>query len=135
MATKTKKHPFCSAHLKEMADRLEVNRAKNLASYQDAACQTEGARAILMPLVRNDDTRVLVFTAEGYERRIESATQFLKEMRRCEKNCLDFYVETEENAIMARKMQRDKQMEERGGSEEDKYKGRKWIPPPDCRLF
>jgi hypothetical protein len=135
MATKTKKHPFCSAHLKEMADRLEVNRAQNLATYQDAARKTEGARDILMSLVRDDDKGVLVFTVEGYERRIESATKFLKEMRRCEKNCLDFYVETEEDAIMARKMQRDKQMEERGGSEADKYKGMKWIPPPECRRF
>jgi KaiC/GvpD/RAD55 family RecA-like ATPase len=106
---------------------------KNLVSYQYAAGKTEGARDILMSLVRDDDKCVLVFTAEGYERRIESATQFLKEMRRCERNCLDFYVETEEDAIMARNMQRYKQMEERGGSEEDKYKGRKWIPPPECR--
>jgi hypothetical protein len=95
MATKTKKHPFCSAHLKEMADRLEVNRAQKLAHYQDAARQTEGARDILMSLVRDDDKHVLVFTAEGYERRIESATEFLKGMRRCEKELLDSYVETE----------------------------------------
>jgi hypothetical protein len=42
MATKTKNHPFCSDHLKEMADRMEANRAKKLAHYQDAARQTEG---------------------------------------------------------------------------------------------
>jgi hypothetical protein len=118
-----------------MSDRLEVNRAQKLAHYQDAARQTEGARDILMSLVRDDDKRVLVLTAEGYECRIESATEFLKGMRQCEKEWLDYYVETEENAIMARKMQRDKQMEERGGSEEDKYKGRKWIPPPEYRRF
>jgi hypothetical protein len=135
MATKTKKHPFCSGHLKEMADRIEVNRAQKLARYQDAARQTERARDILMSLVRDDDKRTFVLTAEGYERRIESATEFLKGIRRCKKECLDSYVEIEEDAIMARKMQRDKQMEERGGSEEDKYKGRKWIPPPECRRF
>jgi uncharacterized ferredoxin-like protein len=78
MATKTKKHPFCSAHLKEMADRLDVSRAQHLATYQRAARKTEGARDILMSLVRDDDKRVLVFTAEGYERRIESATKFLR---------------------------------------------------------
>jgi hypothetical protein len=95
----------------------------------------EGARDILMSLIRDDDKRVLVLSETGYERRIESETDFLKEMRQCEKECLDFYVETEEDAIAARKMQRDKQMEERGGSSADKYKGMKWVPPPECRRF
>jgi DNA gyrase/topoisomerase IV subunit A len=118
-----------------MADRLEVSHAQNLATYQHAARKTEGACDISMSLIRDDDKRVLVLSEEGYERRIEYATKFLKEMRRCEKTCLDFYVETEEDASAARKMQRDKQMEERGGSQADKYKGRKWIPPPDCKRF
>jgi hypothetical protein len=56
-------------------------------------------------------------------------------MRRCEKECLDIYVETEEDAISARQMQREKQMEERGGSSADKYKRMKYVPPPDCRRF
>jgi hypothetical protein len=89
----------------------------------------------LMSLIRGDDKRVLVFSESGYESRIESATTFLKQMRRCEKECLDFYVETEEDAIAARKIQRDKQMDERGGSSADKYKRMKWVPPPDCKRF
>jgi hypothetical protein len=85
MATKTKKHPFCSAHLKEMADRLEVSRARNLATYQRAARKTEGARDHLMSLMRDDDKRVFAYSETGYERMMESATEFLQEMRRCEK--------------------------------------------------
>jgi hypothetical protein len=135
METTTKNSPFCSAQLKEMADRLEGSRVRNLAHYQQAAHNTEGARDTLMSLIRDDDKRVFAYSETGYERRVQSATEFLQEMRRCEKECLDFYVETEEDAIAARKMQRDKQMEERGGSEADKYKGMKWIPPPECKRF
>jgi hypothetical protein len=48
---------------------------------------------------------------------------------------LDFYVDTEEKAIAARRMQRDKEMEEPGGSSEEKIKRMKYVPPPECRRF
>jgi uridine kinase len=66
---------------------------------------------------------------------VESGIIFLQEMRRCEKRSLDFYVDTEEKAIAARRMQRDKEMEERGGSSEEKIKRMTYVPPPDCRHF
>jgi hypothetical protein len=133
METTTKNSPFCSAQLKEMADRLEGSRVRNLAHYQQAARNTEGVRDTLMSLIRDDDKRVFAYSETGYERRVQSGIEFLQEMRRCEKRCLDFYVETEEDAIDARIMQRDKQMEERGGSSADKMKRMKYVPPPDCR--
>jgi hypothetical protein len=60
---------------------------------------------------------------------------FLQEMRRCEKRSLDFYVDTEKKAVSARRIQRDKEMEERGGSSESKMKRIKYAPPPECRRF
>jgi hypothetical protein len=45
--------------------------------------------------------------------------------------CRKFYVETEEDAIAARQMQRVKEMEEQSGSSADKYERMKWVPPPD----
>jgi hypothetical protein len=135
METTTKNHPFCSAQLKEMADRIEGSRVRNLARYHEAAHNTEGSRDTLMSLIRDDDKRVFAYSETGYEARVQSGIKFLQEMRQCEKRCLDFYVETEENAIAARRMQRDKQMEERGGSSEEKMKRMKYVPPPDCRRF
>jgi hypothetical protein len=70
METTTKNHPFCSAQLKEMADRLEGFRVQNLAHYQHAARQTEGARDNLMSLIRDDDKRVFAYSETGYERRV-----------------------------------------------------------------
>jgi hypothetical protein len=135
METTTKNHPLCSAQLKEMADRLEGSRVRNLARYHEAARNTEGARDTLMSLICDGDKRVFAYSETGYEARVQSGIEFLQEMRRCEKRCLDFYVETEENSIAARRMQRDKQMEERGGSSADKTKRMKCVPPPDCRRF
>jgi hypothetical protein len=135
METTTKNHPFCSAQLKEMADQLEGSRVNNLARYHEAASNTEGAHDTLMSLIRDDDKRVFVYCELRYEARVQSGIEFLQEMRRCEKRSLDFYVDTKEKAIAARRMQRDKKMKERGGSSEEKMKRMKWVPPPDCRRF
>jgi hypothetical protein len=118
METTTKNHPFFSGQLKEMVDQLEGSRIRNLARYHEAASNTEGARDTLMSLIRDDDKRVFMYSELRYEARVQSGIEFLQEMRRCEKRCLDFYVDTEEKAISARRMQRDKQMEERGGLSE-----------------
>jgi hypothetical protein len=135
METTTKNHPFCSAQLKDMADRLEGSCVKNLARYHEAASNTEGARDTLMSLIRDDEKRVFVYCELRYEARVQSGIKFLQERRRCEKMFLDFYVDTEEKAIAARRIQRDKEMEERGGSSEEKMKRMKYVPPPDCRHF
>jgi hypothetical protein len=135
METTTKNHPFCSAQLKEMADRLEGTRVKNLALYHEAASNTEGARDTLMSLIRDDEKRRLVLCEHRYESMVQSGIEFLQEMRRCKKRCLDFYFDTEEKAVAARRMQRDKKMEERGGSSEEKMKRIKYVPPPECRHF
>jgi hypothetical protein len=135
METTAKNHPFCSAQLKEMADQLEASRVKNLAHYHEAASNTEGARNTLMYLIRDDEKRVFVYCELRYEARVQSGIGFLQERHRCEKETLEFYVDTEEKAIAARRMQRDKEMEERGGSSQEKYKRMKWVPPPDCRRF
>jgi hypothetical protein len=135
METTTKNHPFCSAQLKEMADQLEGSRVRNLARYHEAASNTEGARDTLMSLIRDDDKRVFVYSELCYEARVQSGIEFLQEMRCCEKRSLDFYVDTEEKAIAARRMQRDKEMDEWVGSSEEKMKRMKWVLPPDCRRF
>jgi hypothetical protein len=135
METTTKNRPFCSAQLKEMTDRLEGSRVRNLAHYHEAASNTEGARDYVMSLMRDDEKRRLVLCEYRYESMVQNGIEFLQEMRRCEKECLDFYVDTEEKAIAARIMQRDKEMEERGGSSADKMKRMKYVPPPDCRRF
>jgi hypothetical protein len=108
---------------------------QNLAHYHEAASNTEGACNTLMSLIRDDDKRVFMYCELRYEARVQDGIAFLQEMRGCEKRSLDFYVNTEEKAIAARRMQRDKEMEERGGSSQEKYKRMKWVPPPDCRRF
>jgi hypothetical protein len=108
METTTKNHPFCSAQLKEMADKLEGLRVKKLSRCHKAASNTEGARHNFMSLIRDDEKRRLVLCQYRYESMVESGIIFLQEMRRCEKRSLDFYVDTEEKAIAARRMQRDK---------------------------
>jgi hypothetical protein len=118
-----------------MADRLEGLRVKNLARYHEAASNTEGARHNLMSLIRDDEKRRLMLCQHRYESMVESGINCLQEMRRCEKRSLDFYVDTEEKAVTARIMQRDKEMEERGGSSEEKKKRIKYVPPPECRRF
>jgi hypothetical protein len=80
MKTTTKIHPFCSAQLKEMADRLEGVRVRNLDHYQQAARNTEGARDTLMSLIRDDDKHVLVLCELRYEARVQSAIDFLQEI-------------------------------------------------------
>jgi hypothetical protein len=133
METTMKNHPFCSSQLKEMVDQLEGCRVQNLSLYHEAASNTKDARDVLMSLLRDDEKRRLVFCEHRYESMVESGIEFLKERRRCEKKRLEQYVDTEERAIAARTMQRDKETEERGGSSKDKMSRMKWIPPPDSR--
>jgi uridine kinase len=71
-----------------------------------------------------------MFCELRYESMVQSGIKHLQERRRREKETLEFYVDTEENAIVARRMQRDKETEELGGSSEEKMKRMKWIPPP-----
>jgi hypothetical protein len=133
METTMKNHPFCSGQLKEMVDQLEDGRVQNISRYHEAASNTKGARAALMSLIRDDDKRVSVYCELRYEARVQSGIKHLQEMRRREKESFEFYVDTEGNAIAARRMQRDKEMEERGGSSEEKIKRMKWVSPPDSR--
>jgi hypothetical protein len=78
-----------------MADRLEGCRVRNLAHYHEAASNTEGARDYLISLMRDDEKRRLVLCEYRYESMLQNGIEFLQEMRRCEKECLDFYVDTE----------------------------------------
>jgi hypothetical protein len=108
MKTTMKNHPFCSKQLKEMADRLEGYRVQNLSLYHEAASNTRDARESLISLIRDDEKRRLVFSEDRYDSMAESGIKHLQERRRCEKERLEQYVDTEENAIAARTMQRDK---------------------------
>jgi hypothetical protein len=105
METTMKNHPFCSGQLKEMADQLEGWRVQTLSRYHEAASNTESARDSLMPLIRDADKRVFVYCELRYEARVQSGIKHLQEMRCCEKQSLDFYVDTDEKAIAARRMQ------------------------------
>jgi hypothetical protein len=135
METTTKNHPFCSAQLKEMADRLEGCRVRNLAHYQQAARNTEGARDTLMSLIQDDESPRCVLSQRRFDSMVESGIKFLQEKGHREKERLEQNVATAERAIAARRMQRDKQMEERGSSSADKMKRMKYVHPPDCRRF
>jgi uridine kinase len=86
-----------------------------------------------MSLIRDDEKRQFVYCELRYESRVQSGIKHLQERRRREKETLEFYVDTEEKAIAVRRMQRDKETEERGGSSEEKMKRMKWIPRPDSR--
>jgi hypothetical protein len=89
METTTKNHSFCSAQLKEMADRLEGCRVRNLAHYQQAARNTEGARDTLMSLIQDDASPQRVLSQRRYDSMVESGMKFLQEKRRCEKERLE----------------------------------------------
>jgi hypothetical protein len=112
----TMKNPFSSQQLKEMADKLEDIRVHNLWSYDNAASNTRDARQSLFSIIRDDDRRRLVFSDDHYDSRVESGIKCLQSRRRQEKERLEAYLETEEQDIDARTMQRDKALEERGGS-------------------
>jgi hypothetical protein len=114
METTMKNHPFCSSQLKEMVDQLEGYRVRNLSLYHEAASNTKDAREALVSLIGDDEKRRLVFCELRYASMVESGIKFLQEKRRCEKERLEKYVATKERAIAARKMQRDKETEERG---------------------
>jgi hypothetical protein len=133
METTMKNHPFCSKQLKEMADQLEGYHVRNLSSYHEAASNTKDACEALMSLIRDDEKHRIVFCELRYDSMVESGIKLLQEKRRCEKERLEQYVATEEKAIAARKIQCDKETEERGGSSQDKMSRMKWIPPPDSR--
>jgi hypothetical protein len=125
------KKPFSSQQLKEMADELEDYRVHNLLLYNNDASNTRDARESLFSIIRDDDKRRLVFCEDCYDSMLESGIKFLQESRRQEKERLEAYLETEEQAIASRTMQRDKEIEERGGSTQDRISRMVWIPPPD----
>jgi hypothetical protein len=133
MKTTMKNHPFCSSQLKQMADQLEGCRVRNFSLYHEAASNTRDARESLISLIRDDEKRRLVFCEHRYDSIVKSGIEHLQERRRCEKETLEHYVDTEEKAIAARTMQHDKETEERGGSTQDRISRMKWIPPPDSR--
>jgi hypothetical protein len=104
-----------------------------LSLYHEAASNTRDACESLMSLIRDDETPRRVLGELRYDSMVESGIKFSQERRRCEKERLEQYVDTEERAIAARTMQRDKETEEWGGSSKDKMSRMKWIPPPDSR--
>jgi hypothetical protein len=81
METTTKNHLFCSAQLKEMADRLEGYRVRDLDRYHKAASNTEGAHDNLMSLIRDDEKHRLVLCEYHYESMVQSGIKFLQEIR------------------------------------------------------
>jgi hypothetical protein len=109
MKTTMKNHPFGSKQLKEMVDQLEGYRVRNLSLYHEAASNTRDARESLMSLIRDDEKPRRVLGELRYDSMVESGIKFLQEGRRCEKERLEQYVDTEERAIAARTMQRDKE--------------------------
>jgi hypothetical protein len=113
------KNPFSPQQLKEMADKIEAICVHNLWSYNVAASNTRDARRYLFSIIHDDDKRKLVFSEESYNSQVDSGIKFLQSRRRQEKERLEAYLATEERAIDARTMQRDKTLEERGGSTYD----------------
>jgi hypothetical protein len=132
MKTTMKNHPFCSKQLKEMVDKLEGYRVQNLSLYHEAASNTRDAHESLISLIR-DEKRRLMFSEDRYDSVVESGIKHLQERRRCEKERVEQYVDTEEKAIAARTMQRDKKIEKRGGSTKDRIRCIVYIPPPDSK--
>jgi hypothetical protein len=60
-----------------------------------------------------------VFSEDSYKIQVDSGIKFLQSRRHQEKERLDAYFATEERAVVARTMQRDKALEELGGSTYD----------------
>jgi hypothetical protein len=116
-----------------MTDQLEGYRVQNLSLYHEAASNTRDSRDALISFIRDDGTPRHVLGELRYDSMVESGIKFLQERRHCEKERLEQYFDTEERAIAARKMQHDKETEERGGSSKDEMSRMKWIPPPDSR--
>jgi hypothetical protein len=98
-----------------MADKIEAIRVDNLWYYNVATSDTKDARRSLFSIIRDDDKRRLVFSEDSYKSQVESGIKFLQSRRRQEKERLEAYLATEERAIAARTMQRDKALEELGG--------------------
>jgi hypothetical protein len=88
--------PFNSHQLKEMMD-------------------TKDARRSLFAIIGDDGKHRVVFSDIAYKYQVESATKFLQSRRRQEKERLEEHLVSDEKAIAARKIQRDKTAEERGG--------------------
>jgi hypothetical protein len=65
---------------------------------------------------------------------VESGIKCLQERRRFEKERLEQYIDTEEKAIAACTMQRDKATEERVGSTQNRISRMVYIPPPDHKF-
>jgi hypothetical protein len=96
-----------------MVDRLEDIHVHNLWSYNVAASNTRDAHQSLFSIIRDDDRHRPVFSEDRYDSQVESGIKFLQSRRHKEKERLEAYLETEEQAISAHTMQRDKAMEER----------------------
>jgi hypothetical protein len=74
-----------------------------------------------------------LFSDIAYKDQVDTATECLQSRRRHEKERLDDYLVSEEKAIIARKMQHDKAVEEWGGWSYDilSRPNLVWIPGPD----
>jgi hypothetical protein len=113
------KTPFSSQKLKEMVDKIEALLVHNLWSYNVAASNTRDDRRSLFSIIRDDEKYRLVFSEDSYNSQVESGIKFLQSRRCQEKERLEAYLVIEERAIAAHTMQRDKALEERGGSTYD----------------
>jgi hypothetical protein len=91
------------------------------------------ARRSLFSIILDDDQRRLVFSEDSYKIQVEFGIKFLQSRRRQEKDRLEEYIVSEEEAIAARNIRRDKAAEERGGSSDDilSRPNQVWIPGPD----
>jgi hypothetical protein len=125
--------PFNSHQLKEMADKMESIRANHLSRYNVATSNSKDAHRSLFAIIRDDDKRQLVLCNMAYKNQVESGTEFLQARRRQEKGSLEEYLVYKDKAIAARKMQRDKAAEERGGWSYDilSQLNLVWIPGPN----
>jgi hypothetical protein len=116
-----------------MMDQLEGYRVQNLSLYHEAASNTRDARESLISLICDDEKRRFVYSEDRFNSMIQSGIEHLQERRRREKETLEQYVNTKENAITARTMQRDKETEKRGCSTQDRTSRMVWIPPTDSK--
>jgi hypothetical protein len=127
------KTPFDSHHLKEMVDEMESIRVDKLWYYNVATNNTKDVCRSLSAIIHDDDKHRLVLCDIAYKDQVESGTKFLQSRRCQEKERLDEYIVYKEKAIAARKMQRDQEVEERGGLSYDILSRLNlvWIPGSD----
>jgi hypothetical protein len=123
---------FNSHQLKEMVDKMESYWVDSLSCYNVATSNTKYARRSLFAIIRDDDKRQLVVCDIAYKDPVESGFLFAEKApsRKREIGAISL---NEEKAIAARKIQRDKAAEERGGWTYDilSRPNQVWIPGPD----